>query len=306
MRPSASHAPTLWADVVVIVAFVVCSAVSVVVAIDKSDDEDAAAVVDVVVKNSALIQPGDRVLIHPPWRDDVVSEAITRLRLPPGATVSEAFTRASDGPWPPLVVIAVGNAPLPKRIEERRLSLGVEVVAVGDTRIFRLPAAQNEGGLNIATAAVSVEATGRRVQCPWNAQRRRHVCPGLPQWMTVGEDTLQIGGRGERCFWSHPISGGRVVVDFGIIDVSAGLDFAAALSDGAVDNRSGAAVDFELIINDSVAARLKAHRRKGFQRASVDGSVAGNGAPSARVKVVVSTDNDGQRHACFRLATRSR
>ncbi len=292
-------------DVAVVVAFVVCAVVSVVVNVNAQSDDPAAdvvvaAVAEQLAAQTALVQPGDRVLVHPPWRDDVVDALIAGGVFPRGVGVSEAFTRLSDGPWPALVVVDVGGGPLPASISARREAQGAATFRSGDVQLFRLGADVAGAGLDVRSADVSVEVKGKRIRCPYNSQRARHVCPGLPQWMTVGDETMQVGGRSERCIWAHPISGGRVVVDYGAVDVSAGLDFAAALSDAAADNARGAAVDLDLVVDDVVAAHARVHHQRGFDRHRVDGRAG----VVARVKVVVSTDNDGQRHTCFRLSPR--
>ena len=142
-----------------------------------------------------------------------------------------------------------------------------------------------------------VDHTGARTNCPWDSRLRRHVCTGLAAWMTVGSDTLVVDGRNEACTWAHPISGGRVIIDFGIVDLGLGLRLQAALSDAAVDNPDGAAVNYVLVIDDvPTDPPLLVHRRRGFQSLGLAPRRA-----TARVQLTVSTEHDGQRHTCFRL-----
>jgi hypothetical protein len=277
------------------------------------DRVDADVVVAAIDRHRELIQPGDLVLVHPPWRDDVVELARRSLTLPPGAHISEAFTRRSTDAWPAITVVAEGVHPWPAAIEARRRASHAAIIDDGTVRFFRLPAdpaATSTVGAKVGTTAGTTagtdliptrvevsDAAGARTDCPWDSRARRHVCTGLAAWMTVGADTLVVNGRNEACTWAHPISGGRVVIDFDTVDVSHGLHLQAALSDAAVDNPDGAAVNYALVVDDVPSAQpLVVHRRRGFQSMGVPPR-----AGTARVQLIVSTEHDGQRHTCFRL-----
>jgi hypothetical protein len=243
----------------------------------------------------ALTKPGDLVVIHPPWRDDIVAAVRAAHLLPADVFVTEAFTRRRSDPWPPIVVVAEGVHPWPASLEGRRRALGVEVVERDGVRLFRLP---GDGAATplvvLSTADVRVQTSeGRELACPWDDRRRRHVCPGLGSWMTIGEETMQIDGRRELCTWSHPISGGRLRIDYGTVDVGNGRTFEAALSDVAVKNPQGAPVRFIVLVDDEPRA-LTVHRRRGFSRLELPGGVH-------HLVVEVLTDHDGQRHACHRF-----
>lgn len=287
-------------DVVVIVAFGVALLVTVVAPWWGRDRLEPAAVVAVVGAHAGLVQAGDTVIVHPPWRDDIVDALRTGVSLPRDVVVTEAFTRGHGEAWPAVVVVAEGVHPWPASLEARRLALGVDVVEDRGVRLFRLPADAVKGGIDLGRATVHVEmADGGRVACPWDARMKRHVCKGLSPWMTVGDDVLQVGGRRETCTWSHPISGGRVVIDHGLVDVGGGVHLEAALSDAAVDNPTGAAVTYSLRLSSGAtdeAQTLTVQRAKGFAAVDVPGRPG-----TARLQVIVSTDDDGQRHTCHRL-----
>lgn len=289
-------------DVVVIVAFGVAGLVTLLQPWWGRDclaaDTVAEAVSRLVADGRLRAEPGDTVIVHPPWRDDVVTALRSRQVFQDDMPVSEAFTRRQGTPWPAVVVVAEGVHPWPAALEARRRALDVAVVEDDGLRVFRLAAdAAPARGLDVAAAKVHVAtAEGRTVACPWDPTKRRHVCRGLGPWMTVGPDTLAIAGKPETCTWSHPISGGRLIIDHGAVDLDAGLVLQGALSDAAADNARGAAVTYTLRLDDEERA-ITVHRRRGFERLEVPAR-----AGRARVQLVVTTPHDGQRHTCHRLA----
>ncbi len=299
------------------------------------DDAPVDAYVGAVSGHLDLIHAGDIVLVHPPWRDDVV-QALRALPLPAGVTVTEAFAPVAQkdpggGEWPAIVLVADPQWPLPAALRRRAadhlraLALttshdsahdAADAADDDDVTIFRLAAAPQPRLLDVRAATVTVrEPGGVDVACPWSPVRRRHVCAGLPEWMTVGEDTLRIGGTPEPCTWAHPKTGAVVVIDFGSVDMggvdmggvdiggvdSSGLRLSLALSDGAADNPTGAAVTARLVVGDRQGA-VTVQRERGFHSVDVGAEVvASRGARRLPVRVEITTDNDGQRHTCFRL-----
>ena len=123
--------------------------------------------------------PGDRVLVHPPWRDDVVT-ALAALPWPKGVVVSEAFAPRHGDVWPNLVVVADRRWPLPAVIQERQGTTVVE--DHGDIVVFRLggraaattTTTTDAEAFDLAAAHVFVVEGGAQTECPWNATRARH------------------------------------------------------------------------------------------------------------------------------------
>jgi hypothetical protein len=300
-RPLPPTPPMHRGAAVVLIGVFVAAVVVTVAQPLLRHDVDAAAFTRALAARASLVQRGDTVLVHPPWRDDVVTALRAAGALPAAVTVTEAFAPRHGDPLPPLVVVADVGWPLPGNLAPH---VPADAIAVDGVRVFRIggaPSSSSSGGLENARARVHVEtADGARVQCPWVPARRRHVCSGLPEWMTVGDDTLVVLGRRERCTWAHPITGGIVVVDYGVVDVPpTGLTLSAALTDAAANNPAGAAVTVSALLDDDERSVTVQHER-GFHDVHV-------AAPAARgrLQVRVTTANDGQRHTCYRLGPAS-
>ncbi len=240
----------------------------------------------------ALVQPGDTVLVQPPWRDDVVDALRAASVVATQTAITAAFAPRHGDPWPPVVVVADSSWPLPAALRDR----ATNIIDDDGISLVRIAEVSTAGPFDLARASVSVSGPDGDFSCPWNPERRRHVCVGLPEWMTVGQDTLTIGGRSERCFWAHPKTGHSLVIDYGVVDVAGRVSFSMALTDSAADNPAGAAVQGTLVVG-SHQEQLSVQRQRGFH--DVDVAAAGRQA----VRVELRTDNDGQRHTCYRLAT---
>ncbi len=304
--PSTSTAERVR-NVVVVVAFVVSVISTIAQPWCGRDRLSAAEVAVVVARHASTVQRGDIVLVHPPWRDDIVNAV--RPLFPADTLVTEAFTRGHNDGWPALVVVAEGVHPWPASIEARRVTVGAEVVVEGDIRFFRLPqdggptpvprktparASTNQLELDRASVVV-IDAQQRTTTCAWSADRRQHVCDGLPEWMRVADEALVIDGEKQRCTWAHPATKGRVTIHYEDVDLARGLRLQAALSDVAADNKNGAPVTFTLRVGD-LERVVVVHHDHGFKNFDLPPQPT-----EADVDVIVTTDNDGQRHACYRL-----
>lgn len=252
----------------------------------------------------ALLRAGDIVLVHPPWRDDVVRALRDEAPLPDGARVTAALAPRHGDPLPPLVVITDEGMPLP-----RALAHAIDETAsvqVDRLRVFRLVSTAGKDDdardltMSLSEARVEVRTRGgESVLCPWDAIAQRHSCPGLPEWMYVGMQELSIDGKRERCVWAHPTTSGSVSIFWERAPLRREVLLDVALTDTAADNRDGAPVNVELRLDgSSVGAVTTVPGRRGFRSSpfpvpNVNGSL----------ELVVTAEDDGQRHACFRLRT---
>lgn len=285
--------------------------ISVVVTPHCTQDrvEDPQAFVRAAQSMRDVVVPGDTVLVHPPWRHDVVRALNQPGVLPAGTQATLALGRRHGEPWPDLVLIADDALPLPRALEEHlHAAAPAHTRVVEGVRVVRLGSGPLTGVVDLAhflaQARVEVRkpsASGPVVTpCPWDSARQRHVCAGLPEWMTVGLDTFTIGGRSERCVWAHPISHGEVVIAFPPQRLHDMLVLELAFTDGASDNPALAGVTAELRANGGLLGELV---RPPGQRGFVQGAFTPPHSPTS-VEVVLRTPNDAQRHTCFRLSAR--
>jgi hypothetical protein len=292
-----STSTTTLKHVVVVVAFASSVLLSLLQPVCGRDRLSASDVAAIVSRHTDLVKAGDLVVIHPPWRDDIVEKTAPLL---PQHTVTEAFTRNQGDPWPALVVVAEGVHPWPAALEAERHKQHAPLVEDGGVRFFRLAASDVVSTVALAKAKVSVvDAAGTTTACAWQAAQKAHQCPGLPAWMHVGDEDLPVDGRRQRCTWAHPTTNGRVVIDYGVVDVSRGLRLDAALTDTAARNPQGAPVTVSVEFERDGARDVHdvtVQTKPGFVGITIPPAPAGT-----RVSVVVTTPNDGQRHTCFRL-----
>jgi len=104
--------PAIAIDALVVAAFALSLFVVALTPWWTSDGvRDPAAFVAALEASRELVRPGDRVVVHPPWRDDVVA-AIERARIvPDGVVVSTAFAPKHGARVPPLVIVRDVGAP---------------------------------------------------------------------------------------------------------------------------------------------------------------------------------------------------
>jgi hypothetical protein len=264
-------------------------------------------------RDAGMITRGDVVLIHPPWREDVVAAAGAAGVLPPGARATAALAPRHGEPLPPLVLVMDAGLPLPRAL--RRRIDATRRTASGGVEIVRLRAddgadgdGEGDGSIDLASslsqARVEVRLPGREpVPCRFSPIAQRHLCEGLPEWMFVGEQEHQVGGRRERCVWAHPVTGGEVAVRWERPTLLSGLSLSLALTDAAADNRAGAAVKAELRLGGRPIGEVtREPGRRGFAHKTF--AVGSEAAPAeGALELVLSTPDDGQRHTCFRLTT---
>ncbi|HEY4223103.1 MAG TPA: hypothetical protein VGO62_17215, partial [Myxococcota bacterium] len=137
-------------------------------------------------QHADALRPGDVLLVHPPWRDDVVKDLRASHALPPRVTVTDVFAPRHGDAWPSVVVLRdVGAAPMPRALRARVLD--ETRLRAGSLELVRLrpgtdDALDSDDGVDLsrdalATAHVHVDnSDGSIIECPWDAAAQRHVC----------------------------------------------------------------------------------------------------------------------------------
>lgn len=265
---------------------------------------EVAPFVDAIAARATELREGDIVLVHPPWRHDVVGAIDAVHALPGGvrATVALSLAHGQD-PGRVLVVRDGGAPPLPRSRRElrdpRRHAPGLEtgwLLRPGD---FAVEDAENDLVQILSRAKVEViEAGGRRVPCPWDEGAQRHRCDDLPTWMYVGRESMMIEGVPAWCAWTHPTSRGKVIVHFPDVALGRELRFSHALSDAVAGRAGGSSVEATVFVDDKQVLRAVRENASGWREARVSTpDVAGR----ADLRIEVTAQEDGARHYCWRL-----
>ncbi len=266
--------------------------------------EGTAPFVAAVRAAKAGLQDADRVIVHPPWRDDVAAAIRDANILPPGVDASEAFAPRHAEPWGAIGFVLERGAPLPATLANRIAAHGkvladqngVQVVLVDDTS-----AASSDFSARLSKAQVTIEKQGGDItRCKWDAVKRRHTCPGHPGWMHVGLETVVTNKKNERCIWAHPTTGGKVAVRFEGVTVDKELELSHALADSAMRNKSGKPVTASVFVGGALVGRHAKQNRPGFDRKRLT-VPEGKRGKNKNVRVEITTRDDGARHYCFRL-----
>lgn len=256
-----------------------------------------------IVRSSALLQPGDVVLVHPPWREDVAHALRSSGALGLALATTALSPRHGDD-VPAVLVISDGSAPLPRalraRVQESEQRDGFEIARLAASRSASGARSLLDG---LARARVELVALANKadvVACPWDTARERHECAGMPEWLHVGVEQLQVDGETVRCAWAHPMTDKLLVIRFARERLQDTLLLSLALSDGAAQNYAAAPVTAVLRIDGSERARLT---RPAGARGFASQSVAVPAGHDLDIELTITTSDDAQRHTCFKLET---
>jgi hypothetical protein len=246
------------------------------------------------------LAPGDTVWVQPPWRDDVV-DALERAGVPAGVDVTVALAMPHGQEPGRTLLVRDPSAPLPRAYRERFASATPKRVAGLDVAFLGAAKTGKAGDIDylsrLATARVHVEKKdGRTVRCAWSDLRDRHICSGMPDWVHVGIEPQVVHGKSQRCAWSHPITGGKIVVRWEDQRLPKVLHLGHALSDTAAGNPNGSPVTMTIRADDKEILKSVRTNARGFKR---DKARVPAGATSLELEV--TTPFDGARHYCWQL-----
>lgn len=265
---------------------------------------EVAPFVSALAERVPELKDGDMVLVHPPWRHDVVNGLYASPLLPEGvrATVSLSLAHGQD-PGRVLVLRDRKAPPLPRahrNLRDARVQAeGIETGWLLRPADVPVDDVENDLARLLGRAEVVViDAAGRRVRCPWDASTQRHRCDDLPSWMYVGLESLMVAGAPSSCAWSHPTSGGKVVIRFPDVALGREIRFAHALSDAVAGRDGGAPVEAAIYVEGKRVLRSVRTNASGWweERVAIPG-----GTGRAEVRIEVTTRDDGARHYCWRL-----
>lgn len=258
------------------------------------------------VRDSSMLAPGDILLVHPPWRDDVV-RALRANGAIPSRTVTTALAPRHGEPLPAVVVVSDGSAPLPRALRERIDTTEEHGALVLSRLLARAPT--SKGGArslldDLAQARVELRplsGSAPVIPCPWDPLRDRHSCAGMPEWLHVGIEELPVGGESVRCAWAHPKTDKLLAIHLPRARLLDSLELSLGLTDGSALNAAAAPVTALVRIGGVESAQLiRQPGTRGFavQRISIAGAPR-----DADVDIEITTPDDGQRHACILLQT---
>lgn len=284
--------------IAVVALFVGALVVSFVRPLVNARDAEVASLVDAARTHASALPRGGRVLVHPPWRDDVVRAVKDARVFAEGTVVTVALSVKHGDPPPPLLVVADARHPLPASLVRATRVLGEESDVV-----VRVTHDDAMGPLDLSRrlfeARVHVErADGSVVDCRYQPSTDAHTCAPLPTWNRVARETVKSGKESRACIWAHPVSRGHVVITFPGVVSSGPLTFTHAFADSALQSKNDAPVTTTVQIDGKDALRAARDKREGFARRTVP--FPSDGAPHD-VVVRVTTEDDGARHYCFTL-----
>jgi len=304
-RPSSTSLALLGAFALALV----CTALNGVFTSDGVDEPQVfVAAVDKVKKH---MRPRDVVLVHPPWRHDVVDALSAPGALPAGVTPTIALGLRHNKRAGRLWLVQDTGAPGLSDSMQARVTRAAQgdVVDHQGVRVLFLDDSHTQStaqftGRNFADALdmaeVSVETQDRRVhRCRFDGDGK-HVCKGLPDWMWTGPTERVIRGRNETCVWSHPTTGGTVRVRFPNVKLQGTLQFQHAIADSGAGNPTGQNVVTSVAIDGKVKKRFTRTNQKGFSGGTVQLAGVDVNAPHS-VELRITTANAGARHYCWRL-----
>jgi hypothetical protein len=247
-----------------------------------------------VERLSGSAGPADFVVVWPPEQAAALSE------LPPALRAADAVPVESPGRrrYPRMFVIGPAGFDTPPELggaEASRerfddIEIGTFTYPRGDRVALDLRSDLAQARVELHMRAETITCDIRRPDGGWD-------CPGRPEWNHVAPTSLVAGGNDWPCVWAHPLTGSELVIDLGQQNLSDRVEIEAAMADEAVAMPNGASVKVLLEVDGAGTRRLIVPNRRGIVRASLRTDAGRRG----RVRIVITTANDGRRHLGINL-----
>ncbi|EYF02486.1 hypothetical protein [Chondromyces apiculatus] len=262
----------------------------------------------------ALKQPGDLVVVAPPWADPLARRALGDALMP----LRDA-ARPDESRYPAAVEISI----LGQHADELA---GFREVARQERGKFLVRRLENPAATRVAfdfveglrPARVDVRGTEPPLTCPWNPSARvvagglgghptfpaaRFECPG-GVFFNVGVTVIPDQHfRPRRCIWSHPFARGEIITRFHGVPLGQVIRGHSGMSWFVERERKGAPVTLTVRVNGDEIGR--ATHRDGDGWAAFEMPLGAHaGATEAQVEFAVSARDYQHRHFCFEADSR--
>ncbi len=247
---------------------------------------------------------GQVVVVHPPWREDLV--AALRGHLPDRDIRLAAPVR--DGlPTGQLALVEAGWSPGPGAFSGLRPlasqqvgSLALSFYDAGGAAT----AAKAQGGRSLLLDDLKklqarFERGSQTIVCDqFDPAGPRYDCPPLPEWNHIAATTQTLAGKPQRCLWAHPLTDGTLVIEAPWPRGARELAVYHGLSDHAAAASAGKPVTLEVLADAQPLKRYVQQNQQGYTRhlLQVDPD-----SDAPHLVLMVTPPSDGARHFCIDL-----
>lgn len=243
-----------------------------------------------------------KILVQPPWRQDVVTALQQSGLMPSGALATTAISMSHGQTASDVLILKDPAVPIPSswvprlRSPLRKSKSGIEIGFFGTHK--EPTKAESIDDLLPQAQVEVVYPDGKTIPCIYRSSNRRHECPGQPDWLNVSLQTQTSGSQTRQCIWTHPISRGHIYIRWESIALTKSLEWTHAIANSGLRAKDGAPVTATLRVNGKSIGHATRDNRPGFAKKRFQLHAP---LPKAKLEIDVSTPNDGARHYCWSL-----